>query len=474
MKHPMGVYAISITEMWERFSFFIFSGILILFMIEVLHFSSPFSNFLYGIIVGACYLLQLSSGYITDKYLGNRKAIIVGAILMIISQLIFTYDASLYTLTANVPVHSSFIFTYPETVFIIGVIFLAVGASLFKVSATSFVSLFYKDNEEALDSGFTIFYMLSNIGAFLAPLILTIVVGVHNPQLYQYGFLLGVITICLGLITFFIVRKKYLCSPNGEALGITPVYKLVENKKEEKLSEELSEIDRDRIKASVLILIVIMLFYIALEQTSTSFIVLAMNYVNNVVPFTNISLAPEFYLCLDPLFVILLSPVFIRIMNSLSERNEKPSRIREPSSISKLAYGLVILTLGFIVLLIPTYASSAKMSMVWIFLFNVFLVMGELLIMPIGLSLISRLAPVKHASLMIGVLLGVTAVSEVLTGLFASALPETYGKTNTLFYFIPINNLASFFWVFIVLLGAVFIIWMVFRPRIKKLTHGIE
>ena len=121
MEHPKGVYAISLIEMWERFSFFIFCGILVLYMIEVLHFSMPFASILYGVIVGAGYLLQLVTGQITDTYFGNRKAIIVGCILMLTSQLIFAFDASLYNLSIAIPTHSSFLFTYPEIIFLIGV-----------------------------------------------------------------------------------------------------------------------------------------------------------------------------------------------------------------------------------------------------------------------------------------------------------------------------------------------------------------
>ena len=193
MEHPKGVYAISLIEMWERFSFFIFCGILVLYMIEVLHFSMPFASILYGVIVGAGYLLQLVTGQITDTYFGNRKAIMVGSILMLASQLIFAFDASLYNLSISIPTHSSFLFTYPEIIFLIGVVFISLGGSFIKVSATSFISLFYKDQESLLDAAYTLFYMVFNIGSFFAPLVLGLVVGVHDPSLYQYGFILGAI-----------------------------------------------------------------------------------------------------------------------------------------------------------------------------------------------------------------------------------------------------------------------------------------
>ncbi len=163
MEHPKGIYAISFIEMWERFSFFIFCGLLVLYMIEVLHFSMPFSNILYGIIIGVGYLLQLVTGQITDTYFGNRKSIIVGTLLMLASQLIFAYDASLYHLTAAVPVHSNFIFSYPEIIFLIGMVFISFGSSFLKVSTTSFISLFYKDQGSLLDAAYTLFFQYWHI-----------------------------------------------------------------------------------------------------------------------------------------------------------------------------------------------------------------------------------------------------------------------------------------------------------------------
>lgn len=133
-------------------------------MLQVLHFSTAFSTFLFGMIIGSTYLFQLLAGYISDAFIGNRKAIIIGGALMVIAQLIFTYDASLYYLTTNVAEHSAFLFSQIEIIFLIGVFIMAIGASFIKVSVTSFVGLFYPDNEELLDSAYTIFYMLINVG----------------------------------------------------------------------------------------------------------------------------------------------------------------------------------------------------------------------------------------------------------------------------------------------------------------------
>ena len=471
MKHPLGMYVISVTEMWERFSFYIFNSILVLFMLQVLHFSSSFSTFLFGIIIGFTYLFQLLAGYISDTFIGNRKAIIIGGILMIIAQLIFAYDASLYYLTTNVAEHSSFIFSYIEIIFLVGVGIMAIGASFIKVSVTSFIGLFYPDNEELVDSAYTVFYMLINVGGFLGPLAVNFIVGVNNPSLYQYGFLLGAITMFIGLVIFIAFKNKYLRLPNGEPIGATPISKMqkVKDKKVNvNVSEKLSKIEIDHLKVIIVLLVIITVFFIAHEQISSSLVILALSNVNNIVPFTNFEVAPQIYMTLNPLFIILLSPVFIKITAMLSNRN------KEPSSISKIGIGLLIVGFSYVVLLmaVSTLDANMQMNMVWIILFNLFLVIGEILVMPVALSLTSKLAPPKYTSLMMGIFFAATAVAVIISGIFASAFPDK-GATMLL-GLIPITNLGSFMWIFIILCFGFGIVWLLIRNPIKKLMHGIN
>ena len=471
MKHPMGMYIISITEFIEKFSYFIFCGTLVLFMYEVLHFSIAFSALLYGIIVGSCYFFQIMSGHLTDSILGNRKSIIIGGALMLLSQLIFTYDASLYYLTESVPTHSSFLFSYPEIIFIIGVIVFAIGTSFIKISVTSFVGLFYENKEELLDSAYTTFYMITNFGPLLAPLVLCVVVGIGYPQLYQYGFFIGAIIMLIGLAIFLMFKNKYLVGENGEAIGVKPISKMIEEQTGENISRErggnLSNIEIDRFKVIFLILILFTVFYSSLEQILTSIIVISMNYINNTIPFTNITVAPQIYVSMNAIFVIILSPIFLKLMPKLEERN------KEPSSLDKLGIGTLLITLSFLFLFIPSYFSTGKIDMIWLVFFNIFLSASEILIIPIGLSLLSKLAPARYRSLMMGVLFTATAIAEIISGVFASAVP-TPGKTTKLLGIIPINSLSSFVMVFIIISAVTGIMWFIFKKRIQRLMHGIE
>ena len=470
MKIPMGTYLISVTEMFEKLSYYLFTGTLVLYMYEVLHFSVQFSALLYGIIVGSCYFSQIITGYLTDVYLGNRKSVIIGGILMLISQLVFTYDASLYYLTEAVPTHSTLLFSYPELIFIIGAIIFAIGTSFMKIGVTSFIGLFYENKEEHLDSAYTIFYMISNFGPFVAPLILGIVVGIGYPHLYQYGFFIGALTIFVGLIVFLMLKNKYLITESGENVGVTPISKMIVEKTGENIARSrggnLTKIEKDRIKVIFLILIIFTIFYTGFEQILTSILIITIHYINNTIPFTNITIAPQTFISLNAICVLILSPILLKVMPKFADRN------KEPSSISKLGIGTLLITVAYTFLLIPSYLPG-KINMVWLVLFHIFLAMAELFIVPIGLSLISKLAPVRYRSLMMGILFTATAIAEVFSGVLASCVP-TPGHCTKLFGLIQINSLSSFIWIFIILSGAFGLIWFLSKRKIQNLTHGIE
>lgn len=233
-----------------------------------------------------------------DKFIGNRKAIIFGITFILIAQLIFTYDASLFGTSANVAQHSTLLFTYPEILFLLGVGAMSIGVSFFKVNIASFINLFYKEDSKLMDSAFSIFYFFINIGGFLAPLFVNSVVGVHHPELYQYGFLIGVIAIFLGLIVFILSKNRLFVLPNGEPVGVKPISKTIkisENKSNEDKGKKLSKIEIDRFKVIFLILIAAIVFQIFFQQNFTTLILFAESHVNNVIPFINHSISPSFY-----------------------------------------------------------------------------------------------------------------------------------------------------------------------------------
>ena len=457
IKNPKSTYLLSAIGMLESFSFYIYAGLLVLYMIEVLNFSQAFAMSFFGLAFGSTYLLQIIGGAVCDKYLGNRKSVILGMIFVFLAQLIFTYDASLYTITANIAIHSSFLFNMPEVLFLIGIVIMCIGVSFFKVTLASFFSLFYKDNEKGLDSAFSIFYMFVNIGGFFAPLLINFVVGVHHPELYQYGFLVAAIAMLVGIIIFAILKNKLLVLPNGEAVGVIPRSKSEVIKENVNVNEKLSKIDRDRLKVIFFMLIFIIIYLAGNQQIFSSMLIFAEANVNNVIPIINQQVTPQFYLMLNPLFIIILSPLYIK----LSKR----------SSIAKIGLGLLVMGFSFLIIVLglATADSNMKINMIWMLLFSLLLVNSELLVVPVSLSAVSKLAPERFTSALLGIYYVVFFIAGVLSGIYAAALPIP--DPTKLFGFIPIPNLTSFF------LGLVVVgfvsggIWFLFRNKIKDLSH---
>lgn len=461
MGHPRGTYILSSTAMLESISYYIFAGLLVMYMIDVLHFTDSFSTCLFGIAYGSTYVLQIVGGYVCDRYLGNRKSIIIGISLIVIAQLIFSYDASLFALSAGVREHAILFFTYPEIVFLIGVAVMALGVSFFKVNIASFMDKFYNEGEsKLLDSAFSIFYLFINVGGFIAPLLINCVVGVHHPELYQYGFLIGFAAIFIGLLVFALAGKRFFISPKGEPLGVEPRFKTQEAASDG--SGKLNKAEIGRFKVIIAILIATFVFQMFSQQIYTSIILFAESHVNNVIPLINQEVAPSFYLSLNPLFIIFLTPVYIRLINS-----------REISSITKIGVGLLLLGVAYSVLFIAmgTMGSGTKLSMYWVFLFNLCLVNSELLTMPVTLSAITKLAPEKYVSSMIGIYYVTFSIASVIAGACASAFPND--TSTMLFNIIPIVSLQEYFIIFAIFGFVVGGIWMLFRRRMIRLSDGV-
>lgn len=461
------LYMLSSTIMMQSFTYVLFTGILVMFMIEVLHFSDSFSTYLFGIATGSTYLFQILGGYLCDRYLGNRKSIILGLVLITISMAFFTYDASLYN-TVHAHAHSTFLFTDVEKLFLVAVSFMALGVSFFKVSITSFLSMFYKDNEEELDSAFSLFYMFINIGGFFAPLVITFVVGVNHPELYQYGFLIGLIVILIGLIMFIALKNRFLVLPDGEPVGVIPISKLQKlDEGKKKIGAKLSKIEIDRFKVVILMLLAIIIYYISYQQIFTSLILFVENGVKNFIPFLNMHLAPSAFITLNPIFIVLLTPLHMKLFNMLASKN-KPV-----SSVVKIGIGLLVVFLAFGILALGDFIyGNQPLNMMWIIAFYFIFENAELLIMPVSLSLVSKLAPEKYISSMIGVNYFIYGIASIIGGYCASSFPK-YG-TTAFMNLIPIVDTPYFFMMFAIIGLVSGVLWLLFKNKIISLSHGVE
>ena len=203
--HPKGLYFLFFTEMWERFSYYGMRAIFILFMTKVLLMKDADASEIYGSYTGLVYLTPLLGGYLCDKFLGNRRSIVIGGLLMAIGQFFMFFSASV---GANGGVSLMWM----------GLTAIIIGNGFFKPNISTMVGQLYPANDRRIDSAFTIFYMGINLGAFFSPL-------VCGSMDFKWGFLAAGIGMLLGLVAFILGQKKYLISEEGNEIGL-PVKKL--------------------------------------------------------------------------------------------------------------------------------------------------------------------------------------------------------------------------------------------------------
>ena len=207
-KHPAGLFVLFFTEMWERFSYYGMRAIFTLYMTKALFIDKAAASNIYGSYTGLVYLTPLIGGYVADRYWGNRKSIFLGGLLMAIGQFLMFFSASYYQ-TPNL----SMIFM------LLGLSGLIIGNGFFKPNISTLVGQLYPRGDSRLDSAFTLFYMGINLGAFFSPIVCGLLGDTGNPADFKWGFLAAGIGMLFGIVSFELMKKKYLVTPEGEAVG---------------------------------------------------------------------------------------------------------------------------------------------------------------------------------------------------------------------------------------------------------------
>ena len=209
--HPKGLYLLFVTEMWERFSYYGMRALFMLYMVQALLFDKEFASQVYGSYTGLVYLTPLIGGYIADKYWGNRRSIVVGALVMAVGQFLLFLSACYFH---QVDVAKWLMFC--------GLGLLIMGNGFFKPNISTMVGRLYSDDDKRKDSAFTIFYMGVNVGSTLAPLICGLIGNTGHPEDFKWGFLASCIGMIIGAVVFQIFKNKYICDPDGNPVGIAP------------------------------------------------------------------------------------------------------------------------------------------------------------------------------------------------------------------------------------------------------------
>lgn len=383
--HPKGLYLLFFVEMWERFSYYGMRALLVLYMVQHLMYSVQKAGNVYGVYTGLVYLTPLLGGYLADRYLGQRKCVSIGAILMAIG---------LFGLA-----------TLKDFLFLPALFMMILANGFFKSNISTILGMLYGEDLQKRDSGFTIFYMGINLGALFSPLVcgtLAVKFG------FAYGFAAAGIGILIGYVIYKIFENKYLSNYGLHPYG--------ENEFGEKITVEkaLTLREKRRIYALFLLMAFSIFFWVCFEQAGCSITLFAEYSVDRFIPLLNKTIPTGYFQSLNPLFIIIFAPVMSVLWTQLAQYK------KEPTSVSKFFIALLLISCSFFMLFFAAKgAESGLVSPFW--LVGAFLIMtlAELCLSPIGLSLVSKLAPLKFASLLMGTWFLSSAIGNTIAGVFA-------------------------------------------------------
>lgn len=507
--HPKGLYFVFTTAMSERISYYGMRAIFTLYLVKALMFDKELASMIYGNYTGLVYLTPLIGGYVADRFWGMRRSILWGAVLMFLGQ-IFMFLSALY---------------YQELepakfLMYIGLALLIFGNGFFKPNITTMVGSLYRPGDKRLDSAFTIFYMGVNVGAFIAPLVVGFLGDTGNSGDFKWGFLASAVGMLISLILFVGWKNKYLIGPDGEQLGIIAAGKVESNHIDAKVvdastkaqniksfllwslggvlifalfryvlefdligasifatcilipayvisDKSLTKIERQRIGVIYIIAFFVIFFWSAFEQAGASLTYFADEQTDRNV--FGWEMPASFFQSFNPVFVVLLAPLFSTLWMKLGQRNlDPPSPIKQSMGLFFLALGYLVIALG-----VKDVDSQTKVSIMWLTGLYFIHTMGELMLSPIGLSMVNKLAPLRFASLLMGVWYLSMATANKFAGILSGLYPEVGGKPKV-FLGYEIATMYDFFMLFVIMSGVAAVILFLLSSRLKKLMHGIS
>lgn len=409
-KHPKGLYLLFFVEMWERFSFYGMRALLVLYMVQELLYSSQKAGTIYGIYTGLVYLTPLIGGYLADNIFGQRKCITAGAVLMFLGLLLLAFGG--------------------ETFFILSLLIMITANGCFKSNISSVLGLLYFDNNDKKDSAYTIFYMGINLGAFLSPLVCgTLAFGYG----FKVGFVAAGIGMLIGLITYKVLENKVL----GDK-GLRPLFA------EEKFESDSNDADNEctgKFASLIFLMLFTIPFWICFEQAGSSLTLFA-EYQTNRFLFGH-EIPTGYFQSLNPLFIIILAPLFSVLWEKLRTFS------KEPSSVAKFAIALLLMTFACCILIFAgNAAENTKISPMWLVAVYFVMTLSELCISPIGLSLVSKLAPPKFLSFMMGCWFFTCFIGDTIAGFWGGK----YGSITAVQLFTPLAVMSFITFIIITLL----------------------
>jgi POT family proton-dependent oligopeptide transporter len=445
--HPRGLSTLFFTEMWERFSYYGMRSLLILYMVATPANGGPGfpvskAGAIYGLYTAMVFLLSLPGGWIADKLIGQRKAVLYGGIVIALGH----YSMAIPTLAT----------------FYVGLVLIVLGTGLLKPNVSTMVGQLYELNDHRRDGGFSLFYMGINLGAFLSPLICGYVGEKIN---WHYGFGLAGIGMTLGLVQYVVgwrrlgdaglhpadIENKFANRRTAKRVGWTLLGLIavigvlvatgVVNITAQAVSDaggvvlalatvvsfaglfgagHWSPVERKRLLAVVVLFVAAAFFWANYEQAGSTLNLFAER--NTRLTLFHFNYPASWFQALNPIFILLLAPVFAWLWGWLGPR--------DPSSPVKFALGLIFVGLGFAIL--APVAGDGRVSAMWLTVTYLVQTIGELLLSPVGLRAMTKLAPARICSFIMGIWFLADSAGNYIGGRLASVyeifpLPELFG-----------------------------------------------
>ncbi len=502
--HPVGLYICFFTEMWERFSFYGMKALLIFYLTKYHFFSDNEGNHLVGSYAALVYAMPVIGGMLADKYLGFRKAVTFGAILLVLGHLGMAYEGHQAYMENDTIIRDE----SALQVFYFSLALIIMGVGFLKPNISTIVGALYEEGDPRRDSGFTIFYMGINLGSALA----TIICGYLGENYgWKYGFGAAGIGMIGGLITFLWGQKFLMgkAEPSNPAVlkekigGIVPrewliyfggivgvfiawqmvQYHVVVGYTLTTISiaaavflawfliAKCNPIERARMGVLIVLIIFTVIFWALFEQAYTSMNLFADRIIDRSINLSFISvkeIPASAFLSLNAIFIIIFAPILAWFWVKLGKLN--------PNVPIKFAFGIILAGLGFgmLVLGIKFADDAGKVAMIWLvgaYLLHTF---GELCLSPVGLSAVTKLSVQSIVGVMMGAWFLATAGSEYIAALLANIASVETIEGEVADSSVALANYNELFslllWMglgFGLLLAAI-------SPILKKYMHGIK
>ncbi|WP_256773941.1 MULTISPECIES: peptide MFS transporter [unclassified Stenotrophomonas] len=346
---PPGLTILFLTEMWEKFSYYGMRALLVYYMTKQLLFSQEQASMVYGLYTALAYLSPVFGGLLADRWLGKRRAVVLGGVVMAFGHFLMAFDALLYP----------------------ALLAIVLGNGLFLPTLPGQVGDLYRRDDPRRGSAFNVYYVGINLGAFLAPLVCGTLGEVYG---WHVGFSAAGIGMLLGLVVYISGRRHLPPDPPRSERATLP------------FSALWQPTYRPLLQLMTMIAGLIVVFRLAYEQIGNTIAIWLDTGVDRVIT-ADFTVPMTWFFSLNPLLVFLITPLLVRRWTRQAREG------REPAALTKMAIGAAVVGLSFALVAMLGGEPSAKVGWLWAALFFAIFTLGELFILPVGLGLFARLAP---------------------------------------------------------------------------------